>query len=144
MIERHDVERNGILYMLKTVDDHGDLAIDFKLSDRKHGNRRDGGNRETVSRRGTPARQPNVAAYSQGRAKPTRKFILSNLPEDLDEAEIFDMFEGCDLEKVYLKPGKYAVLTFGQDFLITPTAKPWWDGRGVLRDHWIKVREAKW
>lgn len=42
-----------------------------------------------------------------------RKLIVSNFRQDTTEEELVELFTDYGLESVVLKPGKYAVLTFG-------------------------------
>ena len=72
------------------------------------------------------------------------KWIVSNIPDDMDEDELKGIFESSFLEQIDLKPGKYAVLTFDDSFLFTDEAEEW-NGKPLLfRGHWIKIKPAKW
>lgn len=70
------------------------------------------------------------------------KLIISNLPEDMDEDELTGMFKEYRLETVKLEIGKYAVLTFADDWGARKALKEW--DKGLWRGHWLRVKPAQW
>jgi len=62
------------------------------------------------------------------------KLIISNLPDDIDEDELREMFQEYGLKTVILRPEKYAVLTFRNEFgALTAMEQV---GKVRLRGHW--------
>jgi len=71
-----------------------------------------------------------------------RKLIVSNLPDDIDENELSEMFREYGLETVILRPGKYAVLTFSSDFAALKAMEEQ-KGKVLLRGHWLRMKMPK-
>jgi len=74
--------------------------------------------------------------------KEVEKLIISNLPEDMDEDELTEMFRDYHLKAVKLEIGKYAVLAF-EDFWDASKAMKAWD-KQFSRGHRLNIKPAKW
>jgi hypothetical protein len=83
--------------------------------------------------------RPGMRAETGGKVN---KLIISNLPEDMDEDELTGMFKEYGLETVKLEIGKYAVLTFADDWGARKALKEW--DKGLWRGHWLRVKPAQW
>jgi hypothetical protein len=65
------------------------------------------------------------------------KLIVSNLPSDITEKELTEMFREYALMAVILVPGKYAVLTFEEDYWALKAMQAW--GKSILRGCWLRI-----
>ena len=69
------------------------------------------------------------------------KLIVSNLPDDIDEDELTQMFREYGLKTVALRPGKYADLTFSSDFAALRAMEEQ-KSKVLLRGHWLRMKMA--
>jgi hypothetical protein len=71
-----------------------------------------------------------------------RKLIISNFPPDTTEQEIARLFGDYRVELVVLKPEKYAIVTFEDDWSATRALENWhcvdWYG------YRLRVKRAQW
>jgi RNA recognition motif. (a.k.a. RRM, RBD, or RNP domain) len=71
-----------------------------------------------------------------------RKLILSNFRPETTEEELVDLFADYELEKVVLKPGKYAVLTFKNHWNAGDAMNDMGNGKLVLWGYWLRLKFA--
>jgi len=68
------------------------------------------------------------------------KLIVSNFHPDTTEGDLIGIFNEYGLESVVLKPGKYAVLTFKEDWGATEAKQAW--GNSTWWGYWLRIKYA--
>lgn len=72
LITAYDPDREGILYMLKTMDENGDLDLDFKLPKQPRGKKTSGNQRIEKSRAASVTTSTRKRGKTDGRHRRTR------------------------------------------------------------------------
>ena len=71
-----------------------------------------------------------------------KTLIVSNFPEETTAEDVRNLFREYQVEKVTLRPNKYAVVTFQNDAAAVMALDEW---REVVWDrHWLRVKPGRW
>jgi hypothetical protein len=71
-----------------------------------------------------------------------KTLIVSNFPDETTEEQIKDLFREYQVEKVTLRPKKYAVVTFKNENTAEEALKEWREV--VWSRHWLRVKPGRW
>jgi RNA recognition motif-containing protein len=71
-----------------------------------------------------------------------KTLIVSNFPDETTEEQIKDIFREYPVEKVTLRPSKYAVVTFRTEAAAVTALDEWREC--VWNHHWLRVKPGRW
>jgi RNA recognition motif-containing protein len=71
-----------------------------------------------------------------------KTLIVSNFPDETTEEQIKDLFRDHRVEKVTLRPKKYAVITFEDEYAAEKAFKEWREV--VWSRHWLRLKRGRW
>ena len=71
-----------------------------------------------------------------------KTLIVSNFPDETTEEDVGNLFREYQVEKVTLRPKKYAVVTFQNEDAAENALKEWREV--VWSRHWLRVKPGRW
>lgn len=69
------------------------------------------------------------------------KLIVSNFHPNTTEDDLKEIFREYGLVNLFLKPGKYAVLTFEEDWGAAEAKEVW--GKAMWWGYWLRIKYAE-
>jgi RNA recognition motif-containing protein len=85
---------------------------------------------------------PPVYPSARGKVLVMKTLIVSNFPDETTEEDVRNLFQEYQVEKVTLRPNKYAVVTFRNEAAAVRALDEWREV--VWSRHWLRVKPGRW